>query len=354
MREATVVLGVDDPGLQDEVLDYLDRLPSVRVVGAAPDPDGVERSLREREPDAVVVTSSIARDIPRDVARLLVIDRRESTQGLRDAMRAGAAGFHVWPEDREALAADARAARRTAPQEASATGSVVAVCSTRGGAGATFLATNLAGALARLGAPAGLVDLDFEHGDIAATMPVPGEATLLDLASVVDELSGDHLERIARPHDAGFRLLAAPAEPRETDPRLVSALIPVARRTFASTIVHLPRGLAPGLRSVISEADIVLLVSTLDVPAIHGGRRMLDGFAAEGLASRAQLVINRATRGEIVPSDAAEALGIPVATVIPFDRAVERAQNRGELVVGRSGGAARRVLRMARTLTEAA
>ncbi|MGH2686272.1 MAG: AAA family ATPase [Actinomycetota bacterium] len=350
MREATVLLGVDDPGLQDEVLDYLDRLTSVRVVGAVTDADGVERSVRERRPDAVVVTPSIAGAVAPNGTRLLVIERRESTEALRAALRAGAASFHVWPLEREALGEDARSARRHAPESPSASGSVVAVCATRGGAGATFLATNLAAALARLGARTGLIDLDFVHGDVAAVMPLPGEGTVLDLLSVVDELSGDHVERISRAHPSGFGLLAAPEEPSETDPHLVAAMIPAARSRFATTVVHVPRSPVTAIRAAVREADVVLLVSTLDVAAIHGGRRMLDSLATDGVASRARLVMNRATRGEIVPSDAAEALGIPIAAVIPLDRAVERAQNRGQLVIGRSGPAARVVVRLARTL----
>ncbi|MDQ4005029.1 MAG: hypothetical protein M3135_01850 [Actinomycetota bacterium] len=350
MREATVLLGVDDPGLQDEVLDYLDRLPTVRVVGATLDPDAVERSVREREPDAVVATPSMVAAIPRNGTRVLVIDRRESTHALRTAIRAGAASFHLWPEEREALALDARSARRAHSQAQAATGSVVAVCATRGGAGATFVATNLAAAFAALGAETALIDLDFAHGDIASVMPLPGETTVLDLISVVDEMSGEHLERVARAHPGGFRMLAAPADPTAADPNLVPAMIPVARRTFATTVVHLPRHLDPAVRAAVREADVVLLVSTLDVAAVHGGRRLMDMLAAEGVASRARLVVNRATRGEIVPSDAAETLGIAIAAVIPSDRAVERAQNRGQLVVGRSGRAARGVLRLARSL----
>ena len=354
MREATVLLGVDDPGLQDEVHDYLDRCPAVRVVGAASEPEAAERLLRERRPDAVVATPAVAAAMAAPETRLLVVDRRETTESLRSAIRAGARGFYLWPDEREVLGADAEAARVGEATDGS--GSVVAVCPARGGVGATFLATNLAAAFARLGASTLLADLDHAHGDTSWVLGgVEAPGAVQDLIPVADELGPEHLERIAGTHPSGFRFAAAAPDSAPIPQTLAPAILAATRRSFALTVVHLPRSLDDTVRAALLHADLVLVVATLDVPAVRAAQRTLE-LADDGtLRGRCRLVVNRATRGEIAPADAAKALGMPVAGVIPFDRSVERAQNRGELVMARrSGPAARRVLRLATSLMEAA
>jgi pilus assembly protein CpaE len=356
MREATVLFGVGDPALQDEVLDFLDRRPSVRVVGAASDPESLQRATRERRPDVVVADGTIAARATAFEPALLVVERRESTESLRAALRAGARGFYLWPEEREALARDAEAARREGDLEAGESGTAIAVYPARGGAGATFLATNLAAAFARLGAGVALVDLDLSHADVSAVLTEPdGEGSLGDLAAVADELSAEHVDRIARSHPGGFRLVTAPpGAPHEVGSGLVDAVVGVLRRSFHITVLHVPRSLDPWARAALDAADLVLLVTTLDVPAVRAGRRALDHLDDGPLRERCRLVVNRATRGELVAGDVAEALGVRIAGVIPFDRSVERAQNRGELVIGRSGPASRRVLRLAKSLWQEA
>ena len=354
MREATVLFGVGDAGLQDEVLDFLDRRPGIRIVGAASDAAELGRAAAERRPDVVVSDGIVAASAPRLDASLLLVERRESTESLRAALRAGARGFYLWPEERDALARDAEAARRQR-DVVSARGSVVAVYAARGGAGATFLATNLAAALAAADQRVALIDADVTYADVFASLAEPeGEASLRELAAVVDELTYEHLERVVRRHPSGFDIVAAPPVPDPLDARVVTSVIDVARGAFDATVLHLPRTLDAWVRAAVAEADVVLIVTTLDVPAVRTARRALDHLDNGAVRGRCRLVVNRAARGELVAGDVSDALGLPVAEVIPFDRNVERSQNRGELVVGRSTPAARRVTRLAKGLGGAA
>jgi septum formation inhibitor-activating ATPase MinD len=54
----------------------------------------------------------------------------------------------------------------------------------------------------------------------------------------------------------------------------------------------------------------------------------------------------------VVPEDAERVLGLHPAVLIKEDRAVRRAQDRGEVVAGRSTPAARRVAVLARRLLD--
>lgn len=356
MRETSVALGIDDPALQEEVLHFLDRLPGVKVVGAAEGLDPLRRLVRDRRPDAVVGVPNLLTGF--DGAVGLAVAMSETTEGLRAAMRAGARGFYVWPEEREALGRDLDRAHPVIGAEPAPKGVVVAVLGARGGAGATFLATNLAGALSRTGADTVLADMDPVYGDVAAALGVPAEAPLpsiSDLAAVSRELTAEHLDRVLQQHAAGFRVLLAPQQvPADfrVDPATVVATVRALRSRFEATVLHLPRALDESIRSAVELADEVLLVVTLDVLGIRAAKRLIDHLRAHGLGGSCRLVVNRAGRGEVTPQDAELVLETPVACVIGFDRVVDRAQNRGELVAGRRGRLSRRVSRLAAQVLE--
>ncbi len=359
MEQSTVVLGVADPALQEEVLHFLDRRPQVLVVGAATEGAALGRELRLRKPNTVVVSPEVLVTAPDlDCAAVLVVTQRETTDSLRAALRSGARGFYLWPEEREGLALGVERSRPPAAPAGASSGRVVAVLAPRGGAGCTFLATNVAAALSDRGADVVLADLDLSYGEVGTALSVPDEPpppTIADLIPVLSELNGDHIERVLHSHPRGFRVLLAPPEPpaaRALSTDGMTRLVRALRERFETVVLHLPRAFDGPAAGALAEADRVLMVITLDVLALKDARRALDRISSLGVRDACRLVINRASRGEIVPKDAAEALGVPVVSVIRGDRNVERAQNRGELVAGRSGPAARGVAGLARCLME--
>jgi pilus assembly protein CpaE len=358
MHETSVVLGLEDPALQEEVLHFLDRLPRVRVVGAVADGPGLGRQVRERRPEAAVASPGVVASAPDlDGAALLVVSQVESTDALRAALRAGASGFYLWPEERDGLGRDAERAARPSAREAVSPGQVVAVHSPRGGAGCTFVATNLAAACADRNADTVLADLDSFGADVTAALGLRVEDTVptsAELVSVEDEMTEEHIDRVLHPHARGFRVLLAPHDARmETvGPGGASAAIRLLRDRFDVVVLHLPRALDATARAAIEVSDVVLLVVTLDVLGLRAARRVLDLLAGLGVEARCRLILNRVSRGEIVPADAERVLELPVSSVIRNDRSVPRSQNRGELVAGGGSPAARRLAGLAQTLLE--
>ncbi len=356
MRETTVVLGIEDRGLQEEVMHFLERLPGARVVGAAESAKTLGATVRDRRPQVVLGQPDLLPD-PGDVIAL-AIATRETSPVLRDALRAGARGFFLWPGERDALA-DALARIRPATRpEGDRKGLVVGVLGARGGAGTTFLATNLAAAFARAGAETVLADLDLLFADVAPALGMPPAQPLpsvADLRPVSTELGNEHLDPVLHAHAQGFRVLFAPpkfAGDASVPPEMLVATMRALRARFDATVLHLPRTLDDSLRSAVELADGVLIVLTLDVLAVRAAKRIVDHLRSLGLAEPLRLVVNRAGPGEVVPEDAAEILDLPIAAVIPADRAVPRAQNRGELVVGRRRRVSRRITLLAGRLLE--
>lgn len=360
MQESSVVLGLEVPALQEEILSFLDRRPGVRVVAATTDGAAAARAVRESAPDALVASPGVlgaAGDL--DGAAVFVVAERETTEGLRTALRRGARGFYLWPEEREALARDALRAARRRTAEQTQPGRVVAVFGARGGAGVTFLATNLAAACAMGGSDTVLVDLNLDHDDVPAALGVPpsnGVPTIEHLRPVIEELTPEHLDRVLYAHPRNFRVLFGPHQPdgdRWLGAEEVGALLRPLRARFDVAVVHLPRTLDAGTVAALEAADDVLLLVTLDVVAFREARRVLTFLTGRRLDGRCHLVVNRAFRGEVVPQDAERVFGLRPLAVVPHDRSVLRSQNRGELLAGRSSGAARQIARLARwTLRE--
>ena len=350
MRETSIVLGIEDPGLQEEVLHFLDLLPGAKVVGAAEEADPLRRLARERKPDVVVGAPELLVDL--GTVPKLAVAVRETTEGLRTAIRAGARGYYVWPADREPLGRDLDAVRG-ADTDSGEEGLVVAILGARGGAGATFLATNLAAAFVRSGERTVLADLDPYFGDVGTALgilPEPEAPSLMDLVSVSREVNPEHLDRVLHRHSDDFHVLLAPpdaAEVGELSDETVGGILAGLRSAFAVSILHLPRVIDATVLSAIQLADQVLVVVTLDVLGIRAAKRMIDHLRSVGLGHHLRLVVNRARRGEVVPEDAEEVLGVPLACVIGADRAVGRAQNRGQLVIGTRGPISRRLTRLA-------
>jgi pilus assembly protein CpaE len=356
MHEASIVLGMEDSAIQEEVLHFLDRLPRLRVVGAADDGPGLARAVRDHRPDAAVVSPGLLPGGDVDGAALLVVAARETTSTLRAALRAGARGFYLWPEERDRLARDAERAARPRSEDRPSAGRVVAVFGPRGGVGATFLATNLAAALAARDADTVLVDLDPYFANVTTALGIDDESvpTIAELAPVAEELSGEHLDRVLHRHPLGFEALLAPHRPMShaLDPAVVSASVRALRARHEVVVLHVPRALDDAARTALEGSDMVLLVVTLDVLALRDARRALDLLRGTGLDGRCRLVLNRIGRGEVVPDDAERVLGLRPVALIREDRAVRRAQDRGEVVTGRSTPASRRVASLARHILD--
>jgi DNA-binding NarL/FixJ family response regulator len=84
-----VVLGLEQPGVAEEVMHFLDRGGRARVVATASDERQLAEAVRQLEPDAIVASPGLARlagSISGGV--LLALDTAESVRSLRGAIRA--------------------------------------------------------------------------------------------------------------------------------------------------------------------------------------------------------------------------------------------------------------------------
>jgi Flp pilus assembly CpaE family ATPase len=118
--------------------------------------------------------------------------------------------------------------------------------------------------------------------------------------------------------------------------------ITAARRTCDVVVLHVPRSLDEVTRAGLETADRVLIVLGLDVLSFRDAKRAIE---VTGIEDRCAFVVNRAARSEISPKDVERVFAQRPLAVIPTDRAVRSAQDRGRLLParGRVGRALRRL-----------
>jgi Flp pilus assembly CpaE family ATPase len=361
-----VLLGIRDIALHQEVMDFLAREARVDLTGAVTDAAALEERLRSVPLDAVVTCPElavVAASAPHDASsgtgpRLFVVAEDLTIPVLRLAIDAGAQGVHRWPEERTALRDRLRRSR--VASTVVRRGRVVAILGTRGGAGTTFLSTQLAASFAGRGIRTTVVDLDVVCSDLTAALGVPADQpvrTVADLLPVADELTAEHLDQVLFRHPAGFSALLAPTPEQELAGwrrEAGRAILDLLAATHAMVILHLPRTNDAVTRAMVELADQVLLVTTLDLFSLFGAKRVVRSLGLDARRDRCQLVIGRSSRSELTAEDVQRLLGMEPAARIRTDPAVPRAQARGELLAPRSGRAARDVDDLARSLLERA
>jgi pilus assembly protein CpaE len=352
---ARIVLALEAPEVAEEVMHFLDRTGRARVVGTAVDAAQLAEAVRQLEPDVVVAGPTLVGSrAGLNGSGLLVVDTSQSVGTLRRAIRAGATGFYLWPAEREELALAAGRAHAPQNEDRSGDARIVAVYGPRGGAGTTFVATHLAASLAKRDRRCVLVDLDVAFADLTLAIGVPADEqvrTIADLGPLVDELSPRHVEEVLWHHPRGFDVLLAPDAGTAlagSGAHTYRRAIDTAARMCEVVVLHVPRALDDVARAGLDLSDRVLVVLGLDVLSFRDAKRAV---AAADLEGRCSFVVNRAARSTITPRDVERVFGQRPVAVIPADRRVAAAQDRGRLLPVR-GRLGRAVDRLARAMVE--
>ena len=278
---------------------------------------------------------------------------------LINAMRAGVREVLPSPAAPEALLASVqRLAAKLGKATSTSAAQVVAFLPCKGGAGATFLAANVAHELAQSHRVL-LVDMNLQFGD-ALSFVFDGRpaTTLADVAASVDRLDGSLLTASAVKVADNFHVLAAPEDPGqalEIQPEHVDAILGVAARQFDFVLVDLSRTLDTCAIKVLDRATRVYPVLPPTLPGIRHAVKLRQAFLSLGYpAEKVQFVVNGCDRGaEIGPEQAQRSLGGGRVVAIPAAAAdVTNSINRGEPLVltSRAHPVSRQVLELARDL----
>lgn len=264
----------------------------------------------------------------------------------RDLKNAGIYEYLVKPIQPEALKAVVlEAAFGGAKVELDAAKPVLMVIGARGGVGASTVAINLAGTLARQGKKTILLDLDLQFGSVALTLDIdPGNGLreALDRPERVDSM---FLNSSSVKISDNLYVLAAEegvSEAVTVNSESLTTLLHELQRHFDAIVVDLPRHVAASNWESISRAHAVLILADLSLVGIRDTTRLLTASKDAIDPAKIKLVISSTggDRGAKIDRKEFEAaLSRKVDYVLPEDsKSVGAANRAGRTIVDVASG----------------
>jgi pilus assembly protein CpaE len=320
-------------------------------------PDVVLMDINMPDMDGISATEAIRSKQP--AVQVVILSVQSDQNYMRRAMLAGARDFLTKPPMGDELISAIRRAGAMAQTERSKSisvqalpsagnigiltpgfgvpkGKIISVYSPKGGTGCTTLAVNLALTLHNEDTQVALVDGNLQFGDIAVFMNEQGKNTITDLAPRADELDPEIVEEVMLKHAAsGIHILAAPSRPEyaeKVSSGQFTRVLEYLSQIYSYVVVDTASLLTDVTLAAIDVSDVIVLVTTQDIPSIKNCRLFLDLLQTMGIErERILFVMNRYDkRINITPERVAENLKQEVSSVIPLDEAtVMKAVNRG-------------------------
>jgi pilus assembly protein CpaE len=348
-----LVCGPRFPGLQivnggtREVVDYL-------AAGAPPKLLIVDVSDSAKPMSAMLpIIAAFAED-----TKVIAIGAVNDINLYREMTEAGISDYLVKPvgdraldsaitraEERRQQASAAMASANQAAAPVNDKRSVVSVLGTRGGVGATTVATNLAWVMAfDKKRDTILMDLDLQDGSIALALdvePSHGLREVLDNPSRIDSLfitsvgvkCGDHLTVMAAEEGVDDEV--------HYNTSAVSLLIEELRKQTPAIVVDVPRKAAAARAAVLAASTDIVVVTDMTLAGLRDAIRFNAMIHQVASSARVIFVANRDGGKEATVSKAEfeKALGKPINVMIVDDpKANQAAANAGKPIVAAASG----------------
>ncbi len=360
-EEIIRILIVDDiPETRENLRKLLYFESDIEVVGAATSgqegidlakelrPDIVLMDINMPGVDGISATKVIAQEVP--AVQVIIMSVQGETSYMRSAMMAGARDFLTKPFTSDELIGVIRrvyelgaaerarmAAMAAAPQPTAAApvskeamalrpeGKVITVFSPKGGSGCSTIAANLAIALhEETHDKVALMDTSFQFGDIGVLLNLQPTRSIADITSQFDELDGDLLNDYMVPHSSGVKILMAPPRPEMAElitTEHVKGIVEQLKKLFDYIIIDTSTVLHDMLLSIFDLSERIILLMTLEIPAIKNAKLFFEVTEALGYpVEKTALVINKADRRSGIRAEKIEeSIRHPVAAQIAMD-----------------------------------
>src|SRR5215475_7627748 len=310
-----VIVEHQDVGDASNFLDRLERMrPDVVLVdisGWKESLEGLVASIRSAAGDPMIIALNTSAD----------------AEAILSSMRAGV-NEYLYPPLQEPLrrALERRSVERSRRRDGSAKGSgkSLAFMSAKGGCGATTLICHIAAELGRLNHKVLLTDLDLDAGMIGFITKTKSMYSVLDAVNNLHRLDISYWKALVSNGIPGVEIvstplaLAAKQQPKDDQVRQILAF---ARPHYDWTLVDLGRSLSRMCMAAIDEMDDLCLVTTLEVPALHQCKQIIQTLLDGGFGKqRLKLILNRAPkRLDITPGELEKMLGTPIFSMVQND-----------------------------------
>lgn len=201
----------------------------------------------------------------------------------------------------------------------------VAVIGTRGGVGASTIATSLAwiySADDKL--PTALLDLDIHFGTGALALDLEPGRGLTDAIENPGRIDGLFIERAMIRANDHLAILSAEApvnSPLMTDGAAFIQLQEEFRQAFEMTVIDLPRNMLINFPHLLNDVNVVLLVTEMTLAGARDAIRLLSWLKSNVGHVQAIVVANKVQpgNGEISKADFEASIERKIGFSIPFD-----------------------------------
>jgi len=257
-----------------------------------------------------------------------VVDMTQGNEELREAVERAI----VWASNLRSV----NVARSEGFQ--SQKGRIMSVFSSKGGAGKTFLTTNLACAIAEItGQDTAVVDLDFDMGDVFTYFGTEPATGIPDLMALGEGASHEQVRNVGQQVGDHLWAFGAPIDPAAEAPagESIGKFLRAIRNDFPHVVVDASVDYSDSALVCFDLSDIICLVTGLDVVGVKHLGKALDTLMTIGLPrERFRVVLNRAdSKVGLDASDVERVMKIQVDAMIPSSRLVPTSLNKGRPVV---------------------
>lgn len=294
----------------DVLKSYLSELGYVNILGEFIDYIDGYNSVVEKKPEIVFVDISKKTDVAFDIikkissnqaCKIVVTSSEYSADTVIKSMRAGAREFLPKPF----LKDDLHAALDKIKDQSDNLNSenkkcrVISTFSNKGGIGKTSIAANLALELANVTKEkVALVDLNLQLGDVTTFLDIKPS---FDISYVIQNLSKIDesflLSTLEKYKDSNLYVLADPPyleQAADITAEQITDLFNALKKTFSYIVVDTGASFDEKTIKVLDNADLILMVTIVNLPAIRNCQRCLDLFDRLGYnKEKVQVVLNR-------------------------------------------------------------
>jgi len=358
MDNIKTVVVYEDKDERENIIDMLTNVEYIEVAGEAESVDEALEVIDETGPEVVLIgalipgdgyklAEKIAEEIPGLTMIMIEDELKEET--MRKAIFAGAKDVLIYPftpsklvdsiyrshqmeKKKQTFQRDKMPkARRKSRQ-----GQIITVFSTKGGVGKTFVAANLAVALAQhTGDKVVLVDLDLDFGNAALALNIIPRYTISDIINEIRNLDQDLIESYLIPHRSGIKVLPANAQPQMAEfinSEHIELILRVLQSAFDYVVIDMPARFSEPVNPAFQAADMLLLITTPEVATVRNIKASLVALNELNYPkAKVKVILNRMEpRGEIKPKDVETTLNHNLYSILPADyKLVNSSMNKG-------------------------
>ncbi len=265
--------------------------------------DVVLLELPEGDGDALVQIEQALHQTP--ATHLILVSPEHSEEFLLRAMRAGVREVMPGPISPLSLQLAVKHALLKITQanpRGQLQAKVLAMIPAKGGAGATFLATNLAFVLSKLAKRVLVLDLNLYFGDASIFLGnKTSVSTVVDLASQPQRLDPILLDSAVIKLSEHLHILPAPELPADihkVSTQGIEKIIEIARNQYDFVVIDVSSNLDDVALKALDLADVVYMTLQLNLPFIRAAKHMATVFQGRGYTcDKLKVILNRYERG---------------------------------------------------------